>query len=478
MSISQSINSAISGLNVASRKAEVVSSNIANALTEGYGRRTVSISGGEFGGVQMDGIVRHMDRGIVSDRRLAEAGIGAYRQTADFLERMERLVGQVGETGAITTRMSELEKALVSATADPGSDVRLNLVVDRLNGLARAVNATSDGLQAMRMEAENAIVQQVATLNDSLARVEELNADILAFEGRGIDPSSLLDARQLAVDEIARIVPVREIDRGRGQIALMTPSGQSLIDGKAVAVGFDKATYISPDMTLASGGLNGITINGSAIRGTGGAGRLDGGTLGSYFELRDEFLVDAHDKIDAIARDMIERFQDDTTDPTLGLGDAGLLTDAGAAFDPADTAGLAARISVNAAVDPDEGGALYRVRDGVMATTPGPAGSSAQLNRWLDAVHENRPTHLSGEASSVAGHMASFLSDLGGQRLSVEKDLTFQTARWETLKDAELATGVDTDIELQNLLQIEQAYAANAKVLQTVDLMIQRLLEI
>jgi flagellar hook-associated protein 1 FlgK len=40
-----------------------------------------------------------------------------------------------------------------------------------------------------------------------------------------------------------------------------------------------------------------------------------------------------------------------------------------------------------------------------------------------------------------------------------------------------LASGVDTDQELQTLLQVERMYAANAKVMQTVDTLITTLLE-
>ncbi|MEZ5917889.1 MAG: flagellar basal body rod C-terminal domain-containing protein [Parvularculaceae bacterium] len=48
-----------------------------------------------------------------------------------------------------------------------------------------------------------------------------------------------------------------------------------------------------------------------------------------------------------------------------------------------------------------------------------------------------------------------------------------------TLQEAELSrTGVDTDRELQNLLLIEQAYAANARVIEVASQMIQRLLEL
>jgi flagellar hook-associated protein 1 FlgK len=38
--------------------------------------------------------------------------------------------------------------------------------------------------------------------------------------------------------------------------------------------------------------------------------------------------------------------------------------------------------------------------------------------------------------------------------------------------------GVDTDAEMQTLLLIEQSYAANAKVVETVDFLIRTLMEI
>ncbi len=59
-----------------------------------------------------------------------------------------------------------------------------------------------------------------------------------------------------------------------------------------------------------------------------------------------------------------------------------------------------------------------------------------------------------------------------------EDQADFATARYDTLHTAELGQGVDTDVEMQNLLLIEQSYAANAKVLSAVDQMMQRLLEL
>ena len=79
---------------------------------------------------------------------------------------------------------------------------------------------------------------------------------------------------------------------------------------------------------------------------------------------------------------------------------------------------------------------------------------------------------------SAAERLAVFSSSASQNRLNAETQLSFTAARWDSLNNAELAGGVDTDIELQILLRVEQAYAANAKVIQTVSSMIQQILEI
>ena len=57
-------------------------------------------------------------------------------------------------------------------------------------------------------------------------------------------------------------------------------------------------------------------------------------------------------------------------------------------------------------------------------------------------------------------------------------DATYAAARLDTFTVMEAENGVDTDAEMQSLLQIEQAYAANAKVISAVQDMIQAVLAI
>jgi flagellar hook-associated protein 1 FlgK len=67
---------------------------------------------------------------------------------------------------------------------------------------------------------------------------------------------------------------------------------------------------------------------------------------------------------------------------------------------------------------------------------------------------------------------------MSAARINMEDRLAFESARWETLREKELTYGVDSDQEMQTLMQIEQAYSANARVIQTLDSMIRTLMEI
>ena len=481
MSISLSLSNAISGMNAASRMSEIVSSNVANSLTEGYGRRSLNLSsaviGGKGAGVEIGSVNRHVDRGIIADRRLADASLSGYQSLVSTMNQIGDVVGRVGDQDSISARIVALEAALIDAAADPSSTIRLSNVGARLDGLATGFNDAARGIQSLRAEADASIGAQVDDLNTALKQVEQLNTDITYATNNGVDPSGLIDQRQRAIDTIAQIVPVRELDRDNGQVALMTTTGETLLDGKAKQFGFTPNTVITSDMTLASGRLEGVTLDGAMIA-TDGVGKLAGGSLGAAFIARDVDLVEAQAGLDDLASDLISRFQDPSVDPTLGAVDAGLLTDNGAAFDPLNTAGLAGRISMNAAVDPAQGGILTNLRDGINAAAPGLSGDATLLQSLSNALSTPRSTATDPSQLGVAGRAASLEATIGSQRLDYESEVSFSSARWTSLKEAEAATGVDTDFEMQMLLRVEQAYAANARVIQAVETMMQRLMEL
>lgn len=482
MSISHSLSNALSGLTAASRMAEVVSSNLSNVLTDGYGRRSVDLSaksvGGRSAGVQIDAITRNVDKPILAERRIAQATLGKSTVAADAALQLERVIGAPGNAGALPARIDALEAALQSTLGEPSSELRLGLVVDQFNAVARTFNEIQSGIQRLREEADASIANQIGSLNSGLAQVEKLNASIMTIVSSGGDASALVDQRQAAIDRIADIVPIKELPRSNGRVALFTPSGEVLLDGKAASYGFDAVGTIVPHMTLAVGMLSGVTRNGVEVGTSDGFGKLSGGTLEASFQLRDATLTEAQSTLDAVARNLLERFSDPAVDPSLVAGGPALFTDGGFEFDPLNTNGLAGRITLNKDVDPAQGGEVFRLRDGVASAVAGPVGETSQLNRWIGALADPIALHTGGVGRAISGLASDMAAAVSNSRVDADEQRTFGAARWGALRESELAGGVDSDQEMQLLLRIEQAYAANARVIETIDAMIRRLMEI
>lgn len=483
MSITSALSSALSGLSATSRQAEVLSSNVANATTPGYARREVQLSAavlaGTGQGVTVLGIRRDVDQFLINERRLSQAGDGERSTTAAFLGRVEDAFGLPEEAGSISARIAALERALIEASGRPDVDARLSAVAASAKSLADGLNTASQDIQSARATADREIGTEVERLNGALRQIHELNTELRSFSAAGYDVSALLDQRQKLIDGVAQIVPLREVPRGPNQVALYTLGGVALVDGTAAELQFTPTNTITPDMTQASGALSGLTVNRRPIDTAGSGSPILGGRLAALFAVRDDLAVSAQGKLDAVARDLVERFSQSGLDPTLAPGAPGLFTDRGLALVPANEAGLAGRLQLNAAVDPAQGGALFRLRDGLGAATAGPPGNGSLLVGLGQALSASRPLASSGFTAgsrSLAGLMADVLSDTATQRLGADSQASFTAARLSALSDLEKQDGVDTDQEMQMLLVIEKNYAANAKVIQTVSDMINTLI--
>ncbi|MEP2473382.1 MAG: flagellar basal body rod C-terminal domain-containing protein, partial [Paracoccaceae bacterium] len=345
--------------------------------------------------------------------------------------------------------------------------------------LATLISTASKDIQDARSEADRNIELQINQLNSNLSSVQELNRQITRTTVLGGDTSALEDNRQALVDEISAIVPVRQIDRDNGQIALYSTGGAILLDGGTAEIEFTAANRVTAYMTKSGGQLSGLTINGYDARTGSENGRLGGGSLGAQFEIRDELGVEAQTQLDALARDIIERFQDPAVDSTLATGDAGLFTDDGAAFDSVNEVGISDRLGINVAVDKQEGGESWRLRDGINAVTQGDVGDARQLQALSETMLVNR-TPASGDfgagSFSLIGLASTLTSQLGATRGQAQQTQAFTSTQYNELNQLVLAEGVDTDQELQRLMLVEQTYAANARMIQAVDEMMQTIL--
>ncbi|SFR00776.1 flagellar hook-associated protein FlgK [Poseidonocella sedimentorum] len=483
MSISASLQNALTGLTASSKAAQLVSSNMANVMTEGYATREIELSsaaGAGSGGVRVDGITRSVDPVILADRRGADAELTEASTLSDYMTRLERAFGIPDDADSLNSRINDLETALISASSRPDSEPRLRQLLDSAVNLTDTLNGLSDGIQSMRLEAEKAIESAVGQLNTKLEAVHELNRDITQATVAGRSTAALEDARQVTLDAINELVPIRLMQRDNGAVAVLSAGGQVLVDSTAKSYEFTPVNAIEADMAVSDGSLDRISIDGEELTAS-QMSQLSGGKLSALFTVRDDMMVDAQSKVDAVARDLIDRFQDSAVDTSLLAGDPGLFTDNGALFDAADEVGIAQRISVNDAANPDEGGELWRLRDGMSALTQGNGGNSAILQAGAMVLTEQRSPSSTGvsDLSRTSSALASdVLSYFGVARQNVEADLSYAASKHTELTLLQMEGGVDTDQETQKLLLIEQSYQANARVMAVIDEMMDTILRI
>jgi flagellar hook-associated protein 1 FlgK len=482
MSLSGALYNAFSGLTATARAAGLVSTNISNATTESYGRRELALTPGAqgtTGGVQIAGVIRHSDPVLVADRRVSDAELGYGKEKFAYAQRIENLVGATGEPGALTSRVTAFENALLNAASNPASTQRLENVATTANALARDLNTLSSEIQSSRVAADRSIDSQVKSLNEALTRLDEINDDVVKGNITNSDVSTLLDERQKLLDGISDMVSLTVVEREKGDIAVFTSGGAILLDGSPVEVGFERSHAIDVGDSIAGGVLSGLTLDGRPVDSTSG-GMFSGGSLAAQFEIRDVTTVAHQAELDGIARDLIERLGPGGPDATLAATDPGLFTDAGIPFDPLNEEGLAGRIALNALVAPGSGGA-WRLRDGLGAVTQGAVGDATLLQGLSAALSQTVvPTSsaLTPSGTSFSNLVADFSSAVVGDRVRAENEFSFYTSQNTALKELEFSKGVDTDQELQNLMQIEQLYTANAKVMSTVDELLERLMGI
>ena len=482
MSLTGALNNAIGGLAVNSKSAAIVSSNISNALTEGYARRELILTSdgiSTHGGVRASAVIQHRNPVLLAERRSADAASGEASDLQAFRSVVERVIGSVTDDSSLSGLLTQFDTALISAASDPASMQRLGNVAEAAERLVSKFNDISDQVQNMRSQAEYEISSMVDQLNDSLQSLETLNKKISVAQHSGSETATLIDLQHQEIDRIAELIPIRTLQRENGQVAIMSQGGTMLLDGQAAELSFERANAISAGMTVEDGALSLISLNGKPLPGD-GISTFSGGRLAAQFAIRDDTATNVEQSLDALALELATAFGPNGMDATLTEQNPGIFTDRGSLASAANQTGLAARLSLNTAVAPDAD-TIWKLRDGLMAQSPGDSGDSNLLNSMRDALTNlSAPTAagLPNVRQSYTTRMSEFMTTIADARVDSDREAVARSAELTTLKELEFAGGVDTDAELETLLRIEQSYAANAQVISTVDELLQQLLAI
>ncbi|HEV7260985.1 MAG TPA: flagellar hook-associated protein FlgK [Bosea sp. (in: a-proteobacteria)] len=404
MGLSTSLNTAISGLNATQVGIGVVSQNVSNAGTTGYVRRAVSTSDSLSGltvGTQSTQVQRLLDK-IVQHQLWQESAGAAYTSTrANMMSSVDKLYGAPGSATALDTVYNGFTSALQALQNDPSSYSLRTAVLDSASQLASRLNTLSDGVQALRSQAESGIASAVTQVNNLLNALTNVNARIVGSPNdAGV--AGLKDQRDLILSELSQYIDIKTSEDARGSISVVTGSGTQIFDGRpAVTFGFDEHSGLGADDQWSSDptqrGVGTITMT------TSSGGVMDAianktfrsGEIAALVEMRDKTLVQAQAQLDEIAAQMSRALSDREI--------AGTAVTAGAATGfEVDLAGLQSgnTVTLDYAVTP--GGQTQRftfVRVESAASLPLPASASGDANNRVIGID------FSGGPASVAAQM-------------------------------------------------------------------------
>jgi len=460
MSLFGSLSIARAGMSATQARASTASSNIANVSTPGYVRRETNLSQSGPTGVTVTGTSRVQDNVLVQTRRDAQSQSARSELIDTVLTRTLSAFGQPGSTSGVFGAFTQFQSDLQTLKSTPESTAAQSITVDSLKDLARALTQASEALQAERTTADAKIASDIELTNQITGDIFDLNIEIRSAKAGGRDTSPLLDQRDQLLDRLTQMIPTNVDIDDSGAARVRTASGLTLVGATHNEIEFTPANRVGPlDTTTNVGGRLSIpTLSGRPI-GPGSDGHgITNGRIAANLELRDNVLPGQAAKLDDFAFELASAFD--------AIGEP-LLLDNGAPVDALNKTGLSQRLTVNPLVDPIQGGSPSRLRDGLAAATPGSPSDDTLLSQLNDTL------------APFSDTLATVISDVSTDSLRAQRIHSGNQAREITLVEADQQlSSVDLDYELQSLLAIEQAYTANARVIQTVSDMLDTLARI
>ncbi len=326
MSLSQALVSAISGLKVNQSSLTMVAANVANADTPGYVRKTinqVAVAGNNTGiGVRVSAVQRELDTYVQRQLRTENAGATYASTRADFYSRLQTLYGTPGSSNSIENVYNQFTTALQALSTSPDDAAARSSVISTAQSLAQQLNYMSDSVQSLREDAELGIADSVATANLAMSQIAKLNQQLTASSLDDTATASLLDQRDVYIDQLSQLMDINVLQIDHNQVAVYTNSGIQLVGTSASQIAFDAQGTMSASaqwtsdpstrtvgtLTLKSpyGGETDLIAN-NAIR---------SGKIAAYLQMRDQDLPQAQAQLDAIAAAMASSLSDKTTTGT------------------------------------------------------------------------------------------------------------------------------------------------------------------
>lgn len=486
MTLSSGLDIARSSLSVNADRASVVARNIAAAGDPDATRKIANQVTTDNGGVRIASISRDIDVGLFKLVQSATSEHARNTAVVEKLDIIQQVVGSPADQSSPAAQIARLRDELLRYANAPNDVTNGASALSAARDVALSLNDATATVQRVRAQADEDIRNGVERLNTLLAEFDNVNKEIINGTREARDVTDHEDARDRILTEISGLIDIRTVTRTDNDTVILTDSSLVLYEGSPRTISFNPTGSFDASTTGSPIYVDGMPVTG----GSSNQSALSGSLVG-LAKVRDELAVTTQAQLDEMARGLVTLFAESDQ---LGGGaptQAGLFTYAGGPAIPAAgvvVPGLAGSISINASVDPAQGGNINLLRDGAISdpgnatyvyNTSGAAGYSDRLRSLADAFGQSiafdGTTSLSGSTDLISFSVES-TSWLQEQRRVASADEGRSAAVLERAAiSLSRETGVNLDEEMTLMLDIERSYQASARLMSSIDTMFEAL---
>jgi flagellar hook-associated protein 1 FlgK len=239
MTVGTIFSNALTALQASQTALNVVSQNVANANTPSYVRAEVNLSTQTTGGVAVQSITRAANRYLAAASHGASAALGAASARADLLERAQGAFGDPNTTNTLFGELNEAFTALQALSVSPTSSLERSNAIAALSRTLSETAGVANEIEALRLEADKRIVEQIEVANTYLKEIAERNIDVSRITVARGDATSAENARDEVIDKLAEILDIRVSPSEAGMVEIRTSSGVLLARAEAATLSYD-----------------------------------------------------------------------------------------------------------------------------------------------------------------------------------------------------------------------------------------------
>ncbi len=447
---------------------DVTSNNIGNVNTEGYSRRTASISetdpllrsGIYFGTGALPGQLRtYRDEFFDKEIRNTIARKSSYESDEIIYKKIESILSEPSE-GGIGEIVTDFFKAFDELSLKPESIAHRQNVVHIGKTMVERFQRVDAQLADMRTDLNNTAFTLIDKANGLIKNIASLNDKIASSKNVvGNEVQTLVDRRELALEELSEIIDISVSHGEKG--ANVFVNGINLATGKvygSIRIQEDIDTRTGERSLIlvkqeADGAIrNRLSPNGGEIKSLLDHYNytFDGSETSNRFSLSKELNEYANAIVQNVNDLMVTGYGlNDTTSPAPGRN----------FFEPLTGNATAATIEVAKDI-------LDNPRNMPLSSAPGESGNS-EIARSIARILDSS-SFLNGQ--SPTEYYSGILTKIGNLGKDAEHGASTTNMLEEQLQNQrESVIGVNLDEEAINLVKFQKAFEASARILSMTD---------